>query len=389
MTQAPDASAKRSFAALPLYLAFAGTGIGVALPGALLPTLVTRWHLTDEQAGRLFLAAWLGSSVGALLVGRALRTHLMTGCAAISLAAIAIGATGGPGADLAFALFGFGLGMVMTSISLIREQQSRRARDGKPGDSGTEMVRLNLFWALGAFACPTLALHALAAGTVRPLLFGIALGFAGMAAWTALQTKLPVRRASTNESPSRFLHTTPPGLVAMICLITGIEASAGGWLATLAHRGEHTVDATVAAPTLFWAGLLLSRAFWSGFSNWLTHDKVVRVNIALMAVCSTLMVVARNEGTLLATAWLLGFGIGPTYPLLLAWALRLYRGGAIFFLAGVGSALLPWLTGLVSTRAHSLRVGFSVPMLGTLILFTLASLLPLASWSRRQEAGQL
>jgi fucose permease len=75
--------------------------------------------------------------------------------------------------------------------------------------------------------------------------------------------------------------------------------------------------------------------------------------------------------------------------LLLAWALRLYRGGAIFFLAGVGSALLPWLTGLVSTRAHSLRVGFSVPMLGTLILFALASLLPLASWSRRQEAGQL
>jgi len=367
-------------AALPLYLAFAGTGVGVALPGAILPALLVRWHLGDEQGGRLFLAAWIGSSIGALLVRGSLRAFLLAGCATISLAAIAIGMTRGGAADLVLALFGLGLGIAMTSISLMRQQQSGPS-------SGAEMVRLNLVWAIGAFACPALALRALAVGAVRPLLFGLAVAFASMAIWTALQPDLRLAPVTSESRSWQLFRTTPWGLIAMTFLITGIEASAGGWLATYARRGEHTLAATVAAPTLFWAGLLLSRAFWSIFPHWLQHDRVVRWNAALMALSSILLVMARGEGMVLAAAWLLGFGIGPAYPLLLSWALRFQRGGAIFFLAGVGSACLPWLTGLVSSRTLSLRIGFTVPMAGTLILLALATLSPLARWNNMEKPG--
>jgi fucose permease len=78
----------------------------------------------------------------------------------------------------------------------------------------------------------------------------------------------------------------------------------------------------------------------------------------------------------------MGFGIGPTYPLLLAWALRFHRGGTIFFLAGVASSFLPWLTGFVSARQQSLRVGLAVPMAATLAMVTLSLLLPLKRWSQ-------
>jgi fucose permease len=85
----------------------------------------------------------------------------------------------------------------------------------------------------------------------------------------------------------------------------------------------------------------------------------------------------------MATASLcLGFGIGPTYPLLLAWALRFRCGGSIFFLAGVGSAALPWLMGLISGRHHSLRVGLMVPILGSAWMVGSSIVLPLSRWDK-------
>ena len=64
---------------LLLYAGFLGTGVGVALPGVLLPVFLLNWHLRDEQAGRLFLLAWAGSSLGALAVRGSLRTCLALG----------------------------------------------------------------------------------------------------------------------------------------------------------------------------------------------------------------------------------------------------------------------------------------------------------------------
>ena len=66
-------------------------------------------------------------------------------------------------------VYGFGLGLSMTSISLIRQRQS--------GGSGTELVRLNLLWAVGACACPSLTIRALTTGNIRPMLCGLALLF--------------------------------------------------------------------------------------------------------------------------------------------------------------------------------------------------------------------
>jgi len=369
----------RSLAAAPLYLAFAATGVGVALPGALLPVMMSRWHLQDEQAGRLFLLAWIGSSLGALLVRGPLRNTLLFGCIAITLGTVGLSLCGGRAPDAWMALYGLGLGVTMTSISLVRQRQS--------SGSGTELVRLNLLWAIGAFSCPSLTIYAQTVGDIRPVLWGLAFCFAIVAFWVMFQPGLAIRATDPNTSyPWMVFRTVPPGLIAMTMLITGIEASAGGWLATYARRGGHGIAGAVAAPTCFWAGLLLSRLFWSVCTRWLTHDRTVRGSIALMGGASVLLITGGGGLQILVAAFCLGFGIGPTYPLLLAWALRFQRGGAIFFLAGVGSACLPWLTGLVSAERQSLRVGLAVPMIAAMAMVTMSLVLPLRIWNSMTNA---
>jgi len=369
----------RAAAIAPIYLAFAATGVGVALPGVLLPAMLLRWHLQDEQGGRLFLMAWLGSSLGALLVRGSLQRALVRGSIAIVSGALGLSFCAGRGADVWMALYGMGLGLTMTSISLVRRQQS--------AGSGTEMVRLNLLWAIGACSSPSLTIHALTVGDVRPVFCGLALCFAALAAWTVLQTNLSIEATDGNRaSPWTVFHAVPLGLIVMTMLITGIEASAGGWLTTYARRGGHGIAEAVAAPSCFWAGLLLSRLFWSVYDRWLTHDRTVRASVVLMGGAAILLVAGHNGALMLLAAFCLGFGIGPTYPLLLAWALRFQGSGAIFFLAGVGSACLPWLTGLISVERHSLRIGLAVPMIATLVMVALSLALPLRLWSMGDSA---
>src|ERR1700692_1877243 len=106
--------APQSLPRLALYLAMGATGVGVALPGIILPSLLTRWKLQDDQAGLLLLLAWFGSSVGALLVRGSLRTVLTAGSALV--AASALGLSGLPAGYFKglFLMYGVGLGVTMT-----------------------------------------------------------------------------------------------------------------------------------------------------------------------------------------------------------------------------------------------------------------------------------
>jgi FHS family glucose/mannose:H+ symporter-like MFS transporter len=365
--------ASRALATIPLYLGFAATGVGIALPGALLPALLQRWQLQDEQGGRLFLMAWVGSSLGSLLVRGSLRKSLLFGSMAVAAGSIGMAFCPASAANVCLALYGFGLGLTITSISLIRQRQS--------GGSGTVLVRLNLLWAVGACASPSLAVRALRNGDIHPVLIGVASCFILLMAWTLFQPDLPEEPGATKFRPWTIFRRVPFGLIVMTLLVPGIESSAGGWLATYARRGGHGIAEAVAAPSCFWAGLLLSRLFWSVCDRWRPADWTVRASILLMGSASILLVANGSGLLILVAAFCLGFGIGPTYPLLLAWALRFQRSGAIFFLAGVGAACLPWLTGFVSAQRHSLRTGLAVPMIATMLLAVMSLLLPLSRWS--------
>ncbi|MDP9037723.1 MAG: MFS transporter [Acidobacteriota bacterium] len=369
--QATSIPAHRWLRSLPLYVGFAASGIGVALPGATLPALLLRWRLNDVQAGELFLFAWIGSSFGSLAIHGSLRSCLVFGCALVSAGGAGLAFASGSHiqANLWMAAFGAGLGMTMTSISLLRRQQAER--------TGTELIRLNFIWALGACLCPTLAERALRVGDLRPLLGGLATLFALLALWTAGQHRLAACRADTRDAWTwAAIRKVPLPLVLMIMLITGIEASAGGWLGAYSRRSGAGLAATIAAPTCLWAGLLLSRLLWVPGSRRIRPPHSIRGSVLVMAAGAALLVARSGGWSLGAAAFLLGVGLGPIYPMLLAAVLQFTRTGGIFFLAGVGAACLPWLTGLVAAAHGSLRAGLLVPVGATLLLLALAWITP-------------
>jgi FHS family glucose/mannose:H+ symporter-like MFS transporter len=347
-----------------VYAAFFGTGIGAALPGAMLPLLLTRWSMTDAQAGELFFLFFVGSASGALLSRGLLSRSIVRGCAITALGMAMLALASRPTAFWAMTVYGLGLGIVMTSVSLL---QSRR----HPADRSAQMARLNLVWALGACLGPSIALRGATAFGPPSMLYAMAVFFllVGGFAFVWVQHVDAEKVAATAPSSGRTVGIAPL-LLLLVPLATGIESAAGGWLATYAKRSGETLGVTVGAATGFWAGMLISRLLQSNrqaasaSERWLLlFGPCAMIGALLLILCSI------NGPAMLAGALLFGLGVGPMYPLLLALALRRGEGGnAIFVLAGAGASLLPLFTGLVSGWTGSLRAGLGVPLLGAFVM---------------------
>ena len=358
------------------YLIFAATGVGCALPGALLPSLIVEWGLSDLHAGTLFFLIFSGASLGALAVRGRLTQSMAVGCALVAVSASGLALEGARLSAPCSFVYGLGFGLVMTSISLLRQRVHAERRS-------LELVRLNLMWAGGAFISPTLALRALAThhSTHLLLLEATFFALAGMWAFTAGRSnvRLPGGSGFTVDAWRR-LARVPLALILTTITAPGIEAASGAWLATYAQRTAHGLAWTAAAPTCLWAGLLTSRLFGAveRFEQRLHHKTGALLAMACFAAS---LIVATPAGvSVLTGAFLLGFSLGPLYPLLLARVMAMEEVGTIFFLAGVAASSLPLLTGAVAERTHSLRIGMTT-------IACVAALAGLLHWSQTRQTS--
>lgn len=359
-----------------LYVAFAATGVGVALPGVILPSLLVHGHLRDSQGGTLLLLAWLGSSVANLLIRGSLRSTLVVGSLLTAAGILGLAELSMQQYPWCMVLYGLGLGMTMTSINIMRQKQSQEPE--------RELIRLNFMWALGALACPLLAARALQVGNLRPLLLGFGALFFVVGIWTLTQMdvriQIPARVKEGQRRPWNRITAVPTALLAMVFLVTGVEAATGGWLSTYASRTNPIFAFTVAAPACLWTGLLLSRIFWSLPWVKFSGSRVMVGSLGVLAF-SAILLVASGGGTLMLVAALgIGIGLGPTYPIFLAESLRYEESGVAFLIAGLGASAIPWLTGVFSQRLGSLQDGLLVPMTSALLLLLLA-----IAYSRRDS----
>jgi len=374
-----------------LYAGFAGTGAGMALPGSVLPALLSRLSLADSQAGLLFFLGWIGTSLGALLVRAPLARSLALGCALVAFGAfgMAWGADSIKWSCFAWmAIYGVGLGMAMTATSLLQAGRNAQRR-------GAELNRLNLIWAIGACVCPSLAEHSLRVANVRAIFSALGLFFILICLWVLVFERDPEADRSAQIFPaagrrlpvSRFgkLALWPLPLVLVIFLPTGIESSMGGWIAAYVQRTQQGIGTTVTAGSCFWIGLMLSRTLSSALLLKRLSERFVLVQSLCTVVLGALLLIASGASLgILPGVFLVGFGLGPIYPLLLAVALPYSENTTIFFVAGLGSAFLPWLTGVISSSASSLRVGLLVPSTASVLMLILG--LRVAALQRIQEA---
>ena len=365
----------RSLGRIVIYLSFAATGVGMALPGAVLPALLVRWSLADRQAGLLFFIGWLGSSLGALAVRSSRTRSLALGTSLAAIGAVGLAVSSRWSCFLCMAVYGFGLGLTMTATSLLQAARHAEHR-------GAELNRLNLVWALGACISPTLAEHSLRVASAQAIFSSLGIFFALVCLWILIFERepsfIPLGLSVQKPTSRRWsLACWPVSLVVIILLPTGIESSMGGWIAAYVQRTQQTITTTVTAGSCFWVGLMLSRTLASAvLHRWCAERLVLIPSLCTVVTGALVLIASKASFGILPGVFLVGFGLGPVYPLLLAIALQYSENTAIFFVAGLGSAFFPWLTGIVSSFTSSLRMGLMVPLAASVLMLILG--VPLA-----------
>jgi MFS family permease len=275
-------------------------------------------------------------------------------------------------AYLAFFFFGLGLGMAMTSTSLVFS-------DRWVDDRTAKLEWLNFAWSAGASAGPICFLPFLRHGDTRSL-FAMMLALSlAMFAWVVLREReepriIPARRHGAAGRSARPLFL----LLLLLAMTTvGVETTLSGWLTTYSHRaGMRSLAGAALATSVFCFGEMLSRlTFSTRLLAKSGRGVVLQAGVWGVTISSILLIAAPHPWLILVTAGAAGAFIGPLYPLALSYLLELSPLGWFFSVGGLGAALFPWITGLVSAHYHSLRYGLVVTCVAGMAMIGLSALM--------------
>ncbi len=364
--------AQRSFSTIALSAGFVLTGAGTVMLGVLLPTLSRRWGLRDDQAGLLLFLQFVASGMGAIATGlnRIRAMAIGYGLLAVTLAVLAL--AGARAAYGAFFFYGLGLGMAMTSTSLLFS-------DRWGDDRAAKLEWLNFAWSVGATIGPVGFLPFLRWGDLR-WLFAMMLALSlAMFAWVVLRERqappiVPALRTGAVGRSSRTLFT----LLLLLAMTTvGVETTLSGWLTTYSQRaGMHSLAGAALATSIFWLGEMVSRlVFSTRLLARIGRRAVFQWGIWGVTIASILVIAAPHPWLILAAAGAVGVFVGPLYPLSLSYLLELSPWGWFFSVGGLGAALFPWITGLISAHFGSLRCGLLVAVAAGLAMIGLNALI--------------
>ena len=379
-----------------LYVGFIATGVALTIPGALLPLLLVRWSMNDARGGLLLFSFYAVGSFGSYYARGRMNWSVARGAVLTVLGAICLGWAGRWTAYGAIALYGLGLSLTMTSISLLLSQRF-------PEQRRLELTRLNLVWAIGAALGPWVALRstrgaattqAAAVSHAQHVLLGVAIFFAVAAVWSVVMEASPAvsvteRAAAVSKRGEGKGPGVPWPLLVLIFGATGVDAAAGGWLTSYAQRAGDSLGITIGAATFLWLGALVSRSVHS--TQWASRlpERAVLGSsmVAMTAALALLLAWPAGIVTMVAAA-VLGLAAGPVYPLVIAAALRYRENSTVFAVAGVGASILPLLTGALSNWTHSLRAGLGVPLLAAAVMAVLVGASGSALQGKNETAAE-
>ena len=379
-----------------LYVGFIATGVALTIPGALLPLLLVRWSMNDARGGMLLFSFYAVGSFGSYYARGRMNWSVARGAVLTVLGAICLGWAGRWTAYGAIALYGLGLSLTMTSISLLLSQRF-------PEQRRLELTRLNLVWAIGAALGPWIALRSTrgaattqAAAVVhgQHVLLGVAVFFALAAVWSVVMEEGPAVAVSAKPTTASRRNAgggigVPWTLLVLIFGATGVDAAAGGWLTSYAQRAGDSLGITIGAATFLWVGSFVSRVVHSTkWASRLPERRVLGSSMVVMTAALALLIAWPAGVVTMVAAAVLGLAAGPVYPLVIAAALRYRENSTVFAVAGVGASILPLLTGALSTWTHSLRAGLGVPLLAAAVMAVLVAVAGSALQGRTETATE-
>jgi MFS transporter, FHS family, glucose/mannose:H+ symporter len=358
-----------------LHVGFVFTGVGTTLFACVLPTLSTMWHMNDERAGILFAAQFSGSALGALLVGTNFFNSVVRGYLLLIASAVSLAFFPHFSQVLRFLVFGLGLGLTMTATSML-------IGTIYAGRRGRALSFLNGFWTIGAALCPEIA--SLWVRRWPPTYLFLALAVSMSIVFIVVTHPVAAfagPAAMVDEVQAEYVHTEYKDwhlilvFAALGALYVGVETSISGWLMTYVHRLPlvSRLWAPVAT-SFFWIALLCGRMLAPAVLLRVSEARLLKTSLAIALMSTILLLLSHSPITITLTVAAAGLVLGPIFPLCLAKALASLddspKAKWVFSISGLGGAILPWITGIVSAHEGSLRAGLLVPVfaLGAMML---------------------
>src|SRR5205807_5060519 len=139
----------------------------------------------------------------------------------------------------------------------------------------------------------------------------------------------------------------------------------------------------------FWLALLSGRLVNAALLRHVPEHRIYSFSLIIMLGGFWLFLSTHSSLQVLLAAGVTGLGLAPLFPIIMSFAspalLACRNSGWVFSSAGLGGALVPWLTGQVSARFGSLRAGFIVPTSAAVLIVALS----LGRLVRDPHAGKL
>jgi FHS family glucose/mannose:H+ symporter-like MFS transporter len=380
-TDTPNASISAPALTFAAYASFLPIGIATVLLGPLLPTLSARWSLNYSQAGALFTAQYLASTLAVALSGMlvsrwgfrfAMKAGLLLMGAGVALLLAGPKMMG----ILCIAAYGSGLGLAVPAANLL-------VAEVNPGRRSATLNLLNFFWSAGSVACPFLV--AAAANRHRvPLFLAAVAGFAvlvavGIAAMPSYIVEPAAKDADDNKGPA---IPWKQGVVfffgALFFLYVGLENGFGGWVASYAKSlGNLTPALAVMTPSFFYAALMLGR-WLAPLLLRVTHE-IRLVQAGLLIACAGMAGLVLSHGLrgVMVSASLAGLGLSYVYPITISLMSREFGpassriGSFMFTMSNLGGGIMPWMVGVSSNHFGTLKAGLAVPLIGCAVMYGL------------------
>lgn len=363
-------------AQISLYIGIVIAGILTTLLDPVLPILINRWSLSDQRAGLFFTAQFCGSMLGVAsmtaVIRKGYRLTFVTGFSLMSAGVAGLNFKSVLASLMATALFGWGLGQVLSASNLW-------VAEVKEAKRVAALSILNLMWGLGAIASAPLVMLAQRNDWTRALIYTIA-SFSALTAVTLLGMNM--EPAMDRKRDACGMASLPPvstrtaiSLAALFFLYVGCENSVAGWVASLTKRTNYVSgDLWALAPMFFWGGLLAGRALVPLLPARDSERALLATSLVFASASIAFLLRATTFTTITLSIAVAGFGFAAVYPVVIAWMVTAFGersrqfGGVMFALAGMGGATMPGLVGVVSTKTDSLRAGLLVPLAGCMAM---------------------
>ncbi len=365
-----------------LHAGFVLTGMVTTLLGPVLPLLISRWKLDDVHAGLLFTAQFAASVLGVLLSSplltrRGYKSCLVAGFACMGAGVAALGLGSWTLGMIAASAYGLGLGLTIPATNLL-------VAEANPLRSSAALSLLNLAWGAGAVLLPLLAATLQRMHQLEWLLLGLGATAMLFSVWfqaTLGRGSLP-EIAPKHRGPRPRLDAAGWHALLILGLLfflyVGTENGLGGWVATYTRRfGTGPAAGWAVMPAFFWGALLLGRALAPLVLRRENEIRLARAGLVMTALGGLIVVLSARFSGIAAGASLAGLGLSAVFPITIArLSFRFGRAasrfvGPMFALGGLGGATLPWLVGFASDNLGGLREGLWIPVLCSLVMFTL------------------